>query len=223
MLRDLNLDFSGEDHFHSSNKLYQDCLFIGDLFHHHLGNIKTGKCQKIVITAVNAIERQIEDYENASTIGLVRWFAVFDFEKFDKSERAGQKNQLLEFLYFNLTKLFEFKGWEAAGLETAFLNCKKDDIIFSWYLKTEKKIKSPADKDIFLKILFVWEWSRIDCIIVRFESKTGAELNRVHFFTTTPNVFEKRWDFIFDVPNGNFLLKSKKYDYTHSISISKIK
>jgi hypothetical protein len=220
MLRDICLSFSKKDDSKYNSDLDWDSLFIGALFLQHLGKIKTGRCQKIIITGVDVIERKIDDYELVDSINLVTYFVLFDFNQFQKADIRQKKELLLDFLYDSLLELFKLKQWDTPVLQDALVKSRNDGIIFRMALL--KKVRRPSDKTVFYTASFVWEWGICDGFITKHDAKTKAVLSKTHVFTTNPRQFERRWDFGYDERHDKLVLQTKKYKRLYSISIAEI-
>ena len=191
MLREINLSFTKAGAARYTNQLHWENLFIGELFLYYLGKIKTGDCQKIIIDAVDRVEREIDDYEDAHSINLVVYFIQFDFDKYDSLDRNERKKYLAAFLYHGLLKVFAYKHWDPSPLEAAYNQVIDSDVVFRKILK--ERIRDPRDKSRVFQMLIEWESGLLECSILLLDAKSGIEIKRKKVFTIKSTSYMRSW------------------------------
>ena len=218
MLREINISFTKTGSPKYTNELFWGNLFIGDLFLHHLGKIQTGKCQKIIIEAIDHVEREIDDYELAPSIHLVVYFVAFDFDKYESLDQPAKKRYLAAFLYHGLQQLFALKQWDPSPLEPAYDRMIDDDVVFRKTLK--EKIRDPGDRTQVFQMHLVWDSKMVECFVSISNAKTGVELRRKKVFDIVSNSYTRSWKLSLNESKDTLVMGSSRVTRTYEVKIS---
>jgi len=114
-LTDIGLYSSLEEH---NVNFAWETNFLELLFFDCLPKVETKGISKVVVTACRSVSG--DPLKLIVNPDVIEYSGVFDFDAYQKADKASRKRMALDFLFGSLTQVAKIKGWDSIPFKVAF-------------------------------------------------------------------------------------------------------